>query len=131
MNLKPKVNATYSNGPTAFRDFKNVEWKVGNAVLDASKLQDGQVIEPFTAIYENPDTGLYELVEAPGEDGEGGTAATMQSALLTGSQAVVVEGTDVNPMVAGIRKAAMIEARCHGVSDNFKAATQGRLTFDV
>lgn len=124
MNLKPKVSATYNNVPTAFRDFKNVEWKVGNAVLDATKLSDGQVIAPFTAIHENEDTGLYELVDAE-------TPVTMQSALLTGSQAVVVDGVDVNPMVAGIRKAAMIEARCHGVSDNFKAATQGRLTFDV
>lgn len=124
MNLKPKVNAVYGNVPTAFRDFKNVEWKVGNAVLDASKLQDGQVVAPFTAIHENPETGLYELVEAE-------TPETMQGALLTGSQPVVVDGTDVNPMVAGVRKAALIEARCNGVTDNFKAATQGRLTFDV
>lgn len=124
MNLKPQVSAEYKAYPTAFRDFKAVEWKVGNAVLDASKLTKGQVIKPFTAIFLNESTGLFELVA-------GDTPATMQGALITGAQEIVVEDTAVNEMVSAIRKAALIEERCTGVTANFKTATQGRLTFDV
>jgi len=124
--LKPKTIAKYSNVPTAFRDFKNVEWKVGNAVIDASQFNEGDVIAPFTAIQMNPDTKLYELVEEYTGEGE---APEIVGGLVTGPQPVFV-GTE-NPMVSGIRKAALIEERCNGVTDAFKEATKGRLTFDV
>lgn len=124
MNLKPKKTAEYRAEPTAFRDFKNIEWKVGNAVIDTSGMNAGDTVEPFTAIHLNADTGLYELVGAE-------TPETMNGALLTGGARVTVEEPGVNEMVSGVRKGAMIESRCHGVTDNFKAATQGRLTFDV
>lgn len=124
MNLVGKVTAQYKSTPTAFRDFKAVEWKVGNAVLDASKLTKGQVVKPFTAIFLNETTGLFELVA-------GDTPATMKGALITGGEEVVIEDTAVNEMVSAIRKASLIEERCTGVTDNFKKATQGRLTFDV
>ncbi|QIH78306.1 hypothetical protein GTN30_06440 [Macrococcoides canis] len=124
MSLKPRQTASYNRVPTAFRDFKAVEWKVGNAVLDTSKLTKGQVIKPFTAIFLNESTGLFELVASD-------TPATMKSALITGSEEVVIEDTTTNEMVSAIRKASLIEERCTGVTANFKTATQGRLTFDV
>ena len=36
MNLKPAIIGEATVTPTAFRDFKNVEWNVGNATLEAS-----------------------------------------------------------------------------------------------
>lgn len=124
MNLKPHVTAEYKGTPTAIRDFKSVEWKVGNAVLDSSKLTKGQVVKPFTAIFMNPATKLYELVAVETPD-------TMVGALVTGSEEVVIEDTTVNEMVSAIRKASLIEERCTGVTANFKKAVQGRITFDV
>jgi len=122
MNLKPNLIGEVKATPTAFRDFKNVEWKVGNATLDVTKLEVGQVVEPFTAIKLN-DAGNYELVEAEDTD--------IKGALVTGPHAVVVTDAEVNPMVAAIRKASLIEVRCNGITDAFKEAVKGRITFDV
>lgn len=122
MNLKPEIIGEANVTPTAFRDFKNVEWKVGNATLEASKLIVGQVVKPFTAIKLN-DAGNYELVGEEDTD--------IKGALVTGPHAVVINDKTVNPMVPAIRKAALIEARCNGITDEFKEAVKGRITFDV
>lgn len=124
MSLKGRVINEYKNTPTAFRDFKAVEWTVGNVILDASKFSKGDVVKPFTAIFRNESTGLYELVKSE-------TPETMKGAVITGDNQIVIVDTKVNEQVSAIRKASLIEARCTGVTDNFKKATQGRLTFDV
>lgn len=123
MSLKPRVVASYTAAPTAFRDFKQVEFTVGNVILDASKFAKGDEVKAFTAIHRNPETNLYEKV-APE------TAATMVGAVVT-TEAVIIEDTTVNEQVPAVRKAALIEERCTGVTANFKEAVKGRITFDV
>lgn len=122
MGLKPKQIASFKNKPTIFRDFKQVEWTVGNITLDASKLTDGQVVEAGTCVFRNDSTGLYELVKSD-------TPETMAGAVVTGE--AVKSFKDENEMVSAIRKASLIEARCTGVTANFKKAVQGRITFDI
>lgn len=123
MSLKPRVTANYKARPTAFRDFKMVEFTVGNVIIDASKFNDGDVLPAFTAIHRNPTSNLYEKVEEA-------TADTMVGAVVT-TEDVVIEDKTVNEQAPAVRKAALIEERCHGVTANFKKAVQGRITFDV
>lgn len=123
MNLKPRTLENRNDQPKFLRDFKNLEWTVGNITLDASKLEAGQVVEAGTAVFKNDDTDLFELVA---ED----TPATMKAPVLT-AFAVQVESTEVNEHVPALRKASVYEELLHGVTDNFKAATQGRIVFDI
>lgn len=123
MNLKPRTFETQSVEPKFLRDFKYLEWTVGNITLDSSKLTAGQKIEAGTAVFKNEETGLFELVV---ED----TPATMAAPVLTG-YAVAVADKEVNESVPAIRKASVYEELLHGVTDNFKAATQGRITYDI
>lgn len=123
MNLKPRTLESRNDHAKFLRDFKNLEWTVGNITLDASKLEAGQVVEAGTAVFKNDDTDLFELVA---ED----TPATMKAPVLT-AFAVQVESTEVNEHVPALRKASVYEELLHGVTDNFKAATQGRIVFDI
>lgn len=123
MNLKPRTLESRNDQPKFLRDFKNLEWTVGNITLDASKLEAGQVVEAGTAVFKNADTDLFELVA---ED----TPATMKAAVLTAFP-VQVESAEVNEHVPALRKASVYEELLHGVTDNFKAATQGRIVFDI
>lgn len=123
MNLKPQ-SFEYGNAqPKFLRDFKNLEWTVGNVTLDSSKLSEGDVVEAGTAVFRNDESGLYELVA---ED----TPETMSAPVLTGYQ-VVVKDAEVNESVASLRKASVYEELLHGVTDNFKSATQGRIVYDI
>ncbi|MFI3377663.1 hypothetical protein [Mammaliicoccus sciuri] len=123
MNLKPKVVSEDLQFPSFLRDFKNVEWTVGNITLDSSKLTEGQVVAGGTAVFKNTESGLFELVQ-------GSTPETMAAAVLT-SRDVQVQDVQVNESVPAIRKASVYEELLTGVTNNFKKATQGRITFDV
>lgn len=123
MNLKPRTFETQSVEPKFLRDFKYLEWTVGNITLDSSKLTAGQKIEAGTAVFKNEETGLFELVTEE-------TPATMAAPVLT-AYAVAVADKEVNESVPAIRKASVYGELLHGVTDNFKAATQGRITYDI
>ncbi|MCJ1783094.1 hypothetical protein [Mammaliicoccus sciuri] len=123
MNLKPKVVSEDLQFSSFLRDFKNVEWTVGNITLDSSKLTEGQVVAGGTAVFKNTESGLFELVQ-------GSTPETMAAAVLT-SRDVQVQDVQVNESVPAIRKASVYEELLTGVTNNFKKATQGRITFDV
>lgn len=123
MNLKPKVVSEDLEFPSFLRDAKNLEWTVGNITLDASKLSKGQEIKGGTAVFKNTDSGFYELVEES-------TPETMSAAVLT-SRSVTIDDVEVNESVPALRKASVYEELLTGVTDNFKKATQGRITFDV
>ncbi|MDU0429205.1 hypothetical protein QVA60_01725 [Staphylococcus chromogenes] len=122
MNLKPRVINEFGQKPEFLRDGKYVQYTVGNPVLDGSKFSQTTLVKAGTAIHKNTDTGLYELVAPETPD-------TMVAAVLT-SFDVEVE-SNVNEMVGAIREASVIEARCTGVTDNFKAATKGRIIYDI
>ncbi|WP_305751685.1 hypothetical protein [Mammaliicoccus sciuri] len=123
MNLKPKVVSEDLQFPSFLRDAKNLEWTVGNITLDSSKLSEGQVVKGGTAVFKNTESGLFELVQ-------GSTPETMAAAVLT-SRDVQVQDVKVNESVPAIRKASVFEELLTGVTNNFKKATQGRITFDV
>lgn len=123
MNLKPKVVSEDLQFPSFLRDAKNLEWTVGNITLDSSKLSEGQVVKGGTAVFKNTESDLFELVQ-------GSTPETMAAAVLT-SRDVQVQDVKVNESVPAIRKANVFEELLTGVTNNFKKATQGRITFDV
>lgn len=121
MNIKPKVITEYSNKPPFLRDAKNVEYTVGNPVLDGTNFSKDTVVEAGTAITKNAETGLYELV----------TEDTLEliAPVLTANPVTVTK--DENEMVDAIRKASVHEELLHGVTDAFKQATQGRIVYDI
>lgn len=123
MSLKPKKIQFENEQPDFLRDAKNLEWTVGNITLDSSKLSKGQIVKGGTAVYKNPETGFYELVK-------GDTPENMVAPVLT-AHAVKIEDIKVNEQASALRKASVYEKLLTGVTDNFKNATKGRITFDV
>lgn len=123
MSLKPKNIQFENEQPEFLRDAKNLEWTVGNITLDSSKLSEGQIVKGGTAVFKNTDSGFYELVEES-------TPETMTAPVLTG-HAVKIDDIDVNEQASALRKASVYEELLTGATDNFKKATQGRITFDV
>ena len=123
MNLKPRTFESKSSHPAFLRDHKNLEWTVGNITLDAAQLSENEVVAAGTAVFRNDETGLFELVTAE-------TPETMAAPVLTAFD-VVVADVEVNESVPAIRKASVYEELLTGVTDNFKAATQGRITYDI
>lgn len=122
MNKPVKLTADADN-IRFLRDAKHLEWTVGNITLDASDLDEGQIVEQGTCVYKDDDSGLYKLVQ-------GSTPATMTAPVITG-EAVEVVSKEVNVSTSAIRKASVYEDLLVGVTDNFKQATQGRIVFDV
>ena len=123
MSLKPKNIQFENEQPEFLRDAKNLEWTVGNITLDSSELSEGQIVKGGTAVFKNTDSGFYELVEES-------TPETMTAPVLTG-HAVKVDDVDVNEQASALRKASVYEELLTGATENFKKATQGRITFDV
>lgn len=123
MSLKLKNIQFENEQPEFLRDAKNLEWTVGNITLDSSKLSEGQIVKGGTAVFKNTDSGFYELVEES-------TPETMTAPVLTG-HAVKIDDVDVNEQASALRKASVYEELLTGATDNFKKATQGRITFDV
>lgn len=122
MNLKSKTYKTFGKSVEFLRDGKNVEYTVGNTTLDGSTFTEVTEVPIGTAIFRNEETGLFELVT-------GSTPASMKGAVLTAND-VTVEPNE-NEIVSAVRNASVIEARCKGVTDNFKKATQGYIRFDI
>lgn len=121
MNIKPKVITEYSHTAPFLRDAKNVEYTVGNPVLDGTKFNQDTVVEAGTAITKNTTTGLYKLVTEE--------TTELVAPVLTANPVTVAKGE--NEMVDAIRKASVREELLHGVTDAFKQATQGRIVYDI
>lgn len=121
MALKPKIINEFGNTPYFLRDAVNLEYTVGNPVLDGSKFQNEQVVKAGTAISKNKDTGLFELVTDNTTD--------LVAPVLTANDVTVYQNE--NQEVSAIRKASVYEELCTGVTQAFKDAVQGRIVFDV
>ncbi|MGW7932321.1 hypothetical protein ACWEWU_11740 [Staphylococcus xylosus] len=121
--FKPKIISVEAEHPRFLRDGKNLEWTVGNITLDSSKLDEGQVVKNGTAVFKNTETGFYELVT---DD----TPETMAAAVITGRD-VTIDDKSVNVHVSALRKGSVYGEAITGLTDNFKKATQGRITYDV
>lgn len=121
MNFKPRTITEYSHKPPFLRDAKNVEYTVGNPVLDGTKFNQDTTVPAGTAISKNTSTGLYELVTAE--------TTELVAPVLTANDAEVRKGE--NELVDAIRKASVREELLHGVTDAFKSATQGRIVYDI
>lgn len=121
MSIKPKVINEFGGSPEFLRDAKNVEYTVGNPILDGSKFNKETLVKAGTAISKNKSTGLYELVTAE--------TTELVSPVLTANDVKVTK--DENEEVSAVRKASVHEERTHGVTDAFKQTTQGRITYDI
>lgn len=121
MNFKPRTISEYGHKPPFLRDAKNVEYTVGNPVLDGTKFNKDTLVPAGTAIAKNTETSLYELVTEE--------STTLVAPVLTANDVNVRKGE--NEMVDAIRKASVREELLHGVTDAFKAATQGRIVYDI
>lgn len=122
MNLKPTVTNAPNGGPNFIMSGKNLEWTVGNATIDSAEYSVGDVIPAGTAMYEDADSGLFKAVA---ED----TPADMKSPVLTGYD-VEIQSTESNDSVQALKTGSVYEELLHGVTDNFKQATQGLFKFD-
>ncbi|ULG73024.1 hypothetical protein [Macrococcus brunensis] len=120
--FKPTKVTSFKSTPEFLRDGKNVEYTVGNPILDGSKFSAETVVKQGTAIFRNTSTNKFELVASD-------TPATMVGAVLTANDVKVPAGVDY--MVPAVRKASVIKERTTGVTDNFITATKGRIVFDV
>jgi len=123
MNLKPTQVAFENDQPEFLMSGKNLEWTVGNITLDSADFTVGDVVAPGTAVFRDESTGLYKKVVE-------GTPATMEAPVLTG-HAVVINHSDSNETVAGLKKGSVYTELLTGVTDNFKEAVQGRIVFDL
>lgn len=123
MNLKPTYVEFENDQPAFLMSGKNLEWTVGNITLDSADFTVGDVVAPGTAVFRDESTGLYKKVA---ED----TPATMEAPVLTG-HAVVINHSDSNESVAGLKKGSVYTELLTGVTDNFKEAVQGRIVFDL
>ncbi|MCD8916367.1 hypothetical protein K2V61_12535 [Staphylococcus simulans] len=121
MALKPKIINDLKNSPYFLRDAMNLEYTVGNPVLDGSKFDSEKLVKAGTAISKNKDTGLFELVT------EG--TSELVAPVLTANDVTVLPNE--NQEVSAVRKASVYEELCTGVTQAFKDAVQGRIVFDV
>ncbi|KIL79585.1 hypothetical protein [Bacillus badius] len=121
MNLQPQRDTIISQ-KEFLRNTVGMEFKTAGLTLDASKFTAGQYVKAGTAVFKNETSGLFEPVQAD-------TPETMLAACLTSHDVKVTAG--VNPVVGGVMGGHPIESKCTGVTANFKAATKGRLTFDI
>lgn len=120
-NLTPRREGTKSQ-PEFLRNAVGINYKTGNVVLDVTTLTVGEEIKAGTAVFYNPTTNLYETVKAD-------TPETMEAACLTRTSVKVLAGQ--NPMTGALSACHPLENRCTGVTAAFKAATKGRIIFDI
>lgn len=121
MDIKPRVINSFKGGASFLRDGVQLEYTVGNVVLDGSKFSQDTLVKAGTALTKNTDSGLYELV---GEE-----TTEINAGVLTAND-VVVQANE-SESVSALRKASVFEELTTGVTDAFKEATKGRITFDI
>ena len=121
MAIKPKVINEFGFNPEFLRDAKNVEYTVGNPVLDGSQFSKETTVKAGTAIRRDKNSGLYIVVA----DGD----TDIVAGVLTANG--VVAQPKENIEVPAVRKASVREERLSNVTDAFKEAVKGRIVFDI
>lgn len=125
MNLKPREVELQNYQPDFIVTGNHLQFTAGNITLDTSELEQGQVVAQGTAVYEDKETGLYNLVSDVTSIGD-----MVDNAVLT-VHAVRIDSTDVNEQTSGLKAGSVWEDRLHGVTDNFKEAVRNRINFNL
>ncbi|MEK4758583.1 hypothetical protein NSS69_11650 [Macrococcus sp. FSL W8-0367] len=120
--FNPRKVDSFKKAPEFLRDAKNVEYTVGNVLLDGSKFSADTVVKAGTAVFRNAESNKFELVQES-------TPETMSGAVLTANDVKVFAKEDT--LAPAVREASVIKERTTGVTDNFIKATIGRFHFDV
>lgn len=118
----PRKLNEFKEQPHFLRDGKNVEYTAGNVLLDGSVFDTDTVIKAGTALYMDETSKKYKKVEEA-------TPETMKGAVISANAIKVFKKEDT--LVPAIRKASVIPERLTGVTENFKKATKGRITYDI
>lgn len=121
MNLKPRTEQLF--GQKEFlRNSVGLEFKTAGATLDAALFTAGEYVKAGTAVFKGAN-GLFAPVAA------GTLEADLVAASLTAHDVKIVDGS--NAIVGTVVAGHPLESKCTGVTDAFKAATKGRLVFDI
>lgn len=120
MNIPPELYKL--TRPKRFmRNAIGIEYKTGGATLDASAFPNA-LVKAGTAVYRDGSSGLYKPWKAL-------TESTELGAGLTSHDVEIMPNS--NPIVGIVAKGHLEEFRCIGVTDTFKEAVKGRITFDI
>jgi hypothetical protein len=124
MNLKPRTEQLF--GQKEFlRNSVGMEFKTAGATLDGTAFNavaENGYVKAGTAVYKGAGDFFVPVATDTAE-------ADLVAASLTAHDVKLVSGSNaiVGTLVAG----HPLEDKCTGVTDAFKAATKGRLVFDV
>lgn len=122
MGFKQRDLNSFATDAPFLRGSQGVEYTDGNVVFDQSEVtSESEVLKAGTAIYFDDTTNTYKKVKAETLEIKGGA--------LVANDTVIYN--DENVLVPAIRKASVIEARTHGVTDAFKEAVKSRIDFDI
>lgn len=122
MGFKQRDLNSFATDAPFLRGSQGVEYTDGNVVFDQSEAaSESEVLKAGTAIYFDDTTNTYKKVKAETLEIKGGA--------LVANDTVIYN--DENVLVPAIRKASVIEARTHGVTDAFKEAVKSRIDFDI
>jgi hypothetical protein len=122
MNLQPRKGETIIGQREFMRNTQGMEVKTAGATLLATDFTAGTVVPAGTAIYKGAD-GFYHPVAS------GTVEADLKGAGLTMHDVMIYTGS--NPIVGVLAAGHPRESRCTGVTAAFKAATKGRIVFDI
>lgn len=121
MNLQPRKDTIIVQSEF-MRNTQGMQVKTAGVTLNAADWADKDIVKAGTAIYVDSTT-------RQGRKWLAATAGTQTGAGLTMHDVRIVAGQ--NPIVGVLVAGHPLEAKCTGVTANFKAATQGRIVFDI
>ena len=122
MNLQPRKGETIIGQREFMRNTQGMEVKTAGATLLATDFTAGTVVPAGTAIYKGADKFYHPVKSDTAE-------ADLVGAGLTMHDVMIYEGS--NPIVGVLAAGHPRESRCTGVTAAFKAATKGRIVFDI
>jgi hypothetical protein len=120
VNLQPRKETIISQAEF-LRTTQGQQVKTGGVVLLSTDWADGEIIKAGTAVYVDG-TGM-------GRKWEAATAATVTKAGLTMHDVKNVAGA--NSLTGMLIAGHPLEAKCTGVTANFKTAVTGRINFEL
>lgn len=121
MNLKPRTES-YAGQKQFLRNSVGLEHKTGGATLDGALFPNNTVVKAGTAVFKGAN-GLFAPVAAETVETD------LVAASLTAHDVKIVSAG--NAIVGTIAAGHPLEDKCTGVTAAFKAATKGRLVFDI
>src|SRR4051812_17488733 len=121
MNLQPRKETIIVQAEF-MRNTQGMQVKTSGVTLNAADFTAGEVVKAGTAIFVD---GASKL----GRKWLAGTLGTQTGAGLTMHDVRIVAGQ--NPIVGVLVAGHPVEAKCTGVTANFKTATTGRIVFDI